>query len=198
MKLVATVAFLELIVISAGLVFLGTEAEGLHWAIRWTARFSALLFLAAFLASSFQRSLHRPWTAALLRQRRYWGLSFAASQLIHLMFIGLTYRWAPATMGPLDVAFYLGAIGYLFTGLLALTSNDGAVHRLGLKRWHLLHSTGMYFLWAIFIGTYILGAARDRIHLVLALVFGLALVFKLALKFGGNKRKLGWEKSCPR
>ena len=189
MKLVATVAFLELIVIAAGLALLGAGAEGLHWAIRWTARFSALLFLAAFLASSLQRSLHRPWTAALLRRRRYWGLSFAASQLIHLIFIGLAYRRAPATMGPLDVVFYIGAVGYLFTGLLALTSNDEAVHRLGLKRWRLLHSTGMYILWAIFIGTYILGAARDRIHLVLAFVFGLALVLKLALKFGGNRRK---------
>jgi hypothetical protein len=197
MKLLATAAFFELIVIAAGVAILGPDAEGLHWAIRWTARFSAVFFLAAFLASSLQRSLHRPWTAALLRQRRYVGLSFAASQLIHLVFIGLAYRRAPATMGPLDAVFYLGALGYLFTGLLALTSNDDSVRWLGLKRWRRLHSTGMYLLWAIFTGTYTLGAGRNRIHWILAFAFGLAMAFKLSVIFGKSKRKARWENSCP-
>src|SRR5687767_12959858 len=98
MKTFAIAAFFELIVIAAGVAVMGSGSEGLHWAIRWTARFSAVFFLSAFLASSLQRSLHQPWTAALLRQRRYVGLSFAASQLIHLSFIGLAYRRAPATM----------------------------------------------------------------------------------------------------
>jgi sulfoxide reductase heme-binding subunit YedZ len=186
-RLIATLALIELLFIGIGVLVMGPEAPGLHWAIRWTARFSAVLFLLAFLASSLQRSLHRPWTAALLRERRYIGLGFAVSQLIHLAFIGMAYRWAPSSMGPVDGAFAIGALGYLFTGLMALTSNDAAVRWLGLKSWRLLHSTGMYLLWAIFIGTYILNAKNDRLHLVQAIVFGLALAFKLSVKFSRRK-----------
>ncbi|HEX5034290.1 MAG TPA: hypothetical protein VFW62_07420, partial [bacterium] len=183
MSLVLLVAALESIFAAIGLAILGLDAEGLHWAIRWTGRLSLLLFLSAFLANSLQRSLHRPWTAVLLRRRRYVGLAFAASQLIHLVLIGLAYRRAPATMGPLDFAFYGGAVGYFFTGLLALTSNDQAFHWLGPKRWRLLHSTGMYALWLIFFVTYLPGFGLGGIPLVFLLVLGLALIFKLTVKF---------------
>lgn len=90
-------------------------------------------------------------------------------------------------MGPLDLAFYFGALGYLFTGLMALTSNDSAIRRLGPTHWRRLHSTGMSLLWFIFMATYALGASRDRWHLAMAIVFGLALVFKLGVKFGRRK-----------
>ena len=180
-RLISAAVASELLFIALGLAVLGLGAEGLHWAIRWTARFSAFLFLSAFLASSLHRSLHRGWTIALLRQRRYWGLSFAGSQFIHLILIVLAYRRAPTTMGSIDAAFLFGALGYIFTGLMALTSNDEAVRRLGPKDWRVLHSTGMYLLWAIFFGTYILGAGKDRLHLALATAFGLALAFKLAV-----------------
>lgn len=180
---VVVIALLESLVIALGVAALGMDGEGLHWAIRWTARFSALFFLLAFLASSLQRALHRPWTAALLRGRRYWGLCFAASQLIHLIFIGLAYRNVPASMGPIDPAFFLGAVGYFFTGLMALSSNDAAVKGLGPRNWRQLHATGMYILWLIFMGTYVLGAGRDHLHFVLAIIFGLALIFKLGLKW---------------
>ncbi|HKY62062.1 MAG TPA: hypothetical protein VJR29_01455 [bacterium] len=188
MSLTFLVAALESILVAMGLAILGPNAEGLHWAIRWTGRLSLLLFLSAFLASSLQRSLHRPWTAALLRRRRYVGLAFAASQFIHLALIGLAYRRAPATMGPLDFAFYGGAVGYFFTGLLALTSNDRAFHWLGPKRWRLLHATGMGVLWLIFFVTYLPGLREGGIPLVLLLVLGLALVFKLTVKFAARKR----------
>ena len=196
MHLIWKASLVEILFIGLGLAFFGVQAEGLHWAIRWSARFSAFLFLVAFLASSLQRSLHRPWTSALLRQRRYWGLAFAVSQLIHLALIFLAYRQAPETMGPVNGAFLLGGLGYFFTALMALSSNDASVRWLGLKRWRLLHSIGMYLLWAIFFGTYVLGFGQNSLHRVLAVAFALALVFKLKAKLG--KRKISWERSCPR
>src|SRR5262249_29765543 len=124
-RLVLGVAALEAVAVAVGLTRLGLGAEGWHWAMRWTARVSALLFLSAFLASSLQRRFHRPWTGWLRRRRRYLGLSFAASQGIHLFAIAGGFLRAPATMSPPNATFMVGALGYAFTVALALTSTDG-------------------------------------------------------------------------
>lgn len=62
-------------------------AEGARAAIRFTARTSLVLFLLAFTASA----LHRFWlcgvTVWLRRNRRYLGLSFAGSHLVHAVAI---------------------------------------------------------------------------------------------------------------
>ncbi|HEX8062443.1 MAG TPA: hypothetical protein VF535_04430, partial [Allosphingosinicella sp.] len=94
----------------------GGGVEGARAAIRLTARISLLLFLAAFLASPLHRLAAGRLTSWLRRNRRYFGLGFAWSHLVHLVFIILFWRLdAPAFVeGRTPGSYVPGTIGYLF------------------------------------------------------------------------------------
>src|SRR3954447_23189028 len=59
------------------------EVEGVRMVIRFTARSSLLLFCIAFGAAALARLWPNAWTRWQRRNRRYLGLSFAASHAIH-------------------------------------------------------------------------------------------------------------------
>ncbi|MDX2169545.1 MAG: hypothetical protein SF182_20925 [Deltaproteobacteria bacterium] len=127
--------------------------DGWRAVIRSSAKTSIVFFLAAFAASSarvFWRGAATKW---LLANRRYVGVSYAASHTVHLLGIAMVAR--------LDPSFELSAVTLLFGGMayvlmyaMAATSTDRAVQALGLRRWRLLHKTGMYWNWAIFTISY--------------------------------------------
>jgi hypothetical protein len=79
--------------------------------------------LIAFLASSFAKVFRSEVIRWLLRNRRYFGLSFAISHLIHLIFIfalnhlmkGELFRSYPTQI------FLGGGLGYVFILLMSLT-----------------------------------------------------------------------------
>lgn len=175
------------------LAVFGTGEEGLGYALRLTARTSLALFLLAFVASSLNRL--RPSAASkwLLRNRRYLGVSFAVSHFIHLGVIA-----ARASLH--SEAFFAtrslpslipGATAYAFITAMALTSTNGAVKRLGRKRWVALHKTGMYVIFIIFAGAYA-GSIRaqplDVIPLAL-LVAALALRGLARLRIRAKRRR---------
>ncbi|MEH6419877.1 ferric reductase-like transmembrane domain-containing protein [Pseudomonas sp. CGJS7] len=129
--------------------------EALRSAIRATARTSFALFLLAFTASAFVALVPSPVTKALLRERRYIGLAFAFSHLVHAIAIyaygQLAPEFWPSRTGLANVP---GSIGYAFIVLMAATSFDGAVRRLGPRAWKRLHTTGMWVIAAIFAYSY--------------------------------------------
>jgi sulfoxide reductase heme-binding subunit YedZ len=155
----------------------GTGEPGVRVMIRATARTSVVLFTAAFTASSAVRLWPRPFTKWLLRNRRYLGLSFAVSHAVHLLFI----IDAAAVMGFLQVnavALIGGGIAYVFIAAMAATSNDRAVAWLGHRRWQRLHRIGAYFIWFIFLQTYLPRAVMESIAyapVALLLIAGLAV-----------------------
>src|SRR6476619_8232272 len=61
----------------------GFEVDGVRMVIRFTARSSLLLFCLAFSAAALARLWPNAWTRWQRRNRRYLGLSFAASHAIH-------------------------------------------------------------------------------------------------------------------
>ena len=63
----------------------GFTEEAIRAFVRNTARVSLVLFLLAFSASSVQAIFRRSWSAWLLRNRRYLGVSFAVSHAGHLL-----------------------------------------------------------------------------------------------------------------
>ena len=149
-------AALVLMVAAIALVT-GADEAGVRAIVRATARTSTALFLLAFTASALHRLWAGPATRWLLRNRRYLGLSFAVSHALHLLAIlVVAWRWPhpfleqTARPGPLAG----GGLGYLFLAAMAATSTDGAVARLGARRWRLLHTTGGYVLWIVFAVTY--------------------------------------------
>ncbi|MEP6010655.1 MAG: hypothetical protein ABJ237_05080, partial [Parasphingorhabdus sp.] len=88
---------------------------------------------------------------ALIRRRRQWGLAFAWTHSVHL--VALTYFLAIAGTPPDVVTILGGGLAYLLIYLMALTSNNWSMKKLGAK-WKYLHSFGIHYIWFIYLLTY--------------------------------------------
>ena len=124
------------------------EVEGVRMVIRFTARTSLALFCLAFAAAALARMWPNAWTRWLRRNRRYLGVTFAASHGIHAVAI-----IAFAVMDPsgyaaaTSIASYIFAgIGYAFIIAMTATSFDRTAQALGAKAWRRLHLVGGYYL----------------------------------------------------
>lgn len=132
------------------------EGGGLNgWSsvVRTSAKTSLLLFTAAFVASSARVFWRTPATAWLLANRRYLGVAFAASHAIHLLGIVFVANLSPDFVLELPTLIFGGG-AYVLLFAMAATSFDGAAAWLGRRRWHLLHKTGMYWIWFVFVASY--------------------------------------------
>ncbi len=134
--------------LTVGLLAGSDLQEGWKLAARYTAQASFPFFLLTFVASSILRLYRRPWSIALLRDRRWWGLGFASCFFVHLVAL-LTYnalrdRFPPA--GLLDP----GVWAYAVLLAMVLTSTDRARRRLG-RWWTALHRLGMWGFFYIFV-----------------------------------------------
>ncbi|MFO0688792.1 MAG: ferric reductase-like transmembrane domain-containing protein [Myxococcota bacterium] len=178
-RAIACALALSLGVLLASLALNGTAALGWRTATRHTAQVAFLLFLAAFLASSIARLWPGPLTRALLARRRALGLAFATAQAVHGAAILLYARHARDVLEP-DLSFVGGALGFVFTGAMAATSNDAAVRRLGLRGWRALHRTGQIVLFVILAVTYAGRVARDPAWWPGLALIGAALAIRLA------------------
>jgi sulfoxide reductase heme-binding subunit YedZ len=160
-----------LIVMCAALLAVnGVGAEGWRVVIHATARTSVVLFTAAYVASSLRRLVRIEATKWLLANRRYVGLSYAASHTLHLAAIIGFARVSP-DFEITAAALVLGGLAYVFLYLMALTSTDRAVAALGLANWRRLHRFGMHYNWFIFAQSYVPRVATEPgVHTVLAAV----------------------------
>jgi len=138
---------------SAAMLALHPGEEGVRMVIRATARTSLLLFALAFSASALRRLWPGDFSTWLLRNRRYLGVSFAASHAIHLAAIVAFARIDPSEFGeisPLANRIVAG-LAYVFIFAMAATSFDRMVAWLGARRWKLLHAVGAHYVWLIFL-----------------------------------------------
>lgn len=130
----------------------GTDAAD-SWgrAARWTARIGLPLFLLTYAASSLGKLWPGDLTRALWRDRRWWGLGFAACHTVHLYALlkALEATGEQRTIGSLVP----GGTAYLLIFLMAITSNDAAMRLLG-KNWKRLHRFGIHYVWLIWTLAY--------------------------------------------
>jgi DMSO/TMAO reductase YedYZ heme-binding membrane subunit len=124
------------------------EVDGVRMVIRFTARTSLLLFCLAFSAAALARLWPNAGTRWLRRNRRYLGVSFAASHAIHAVAIAAFAAMDPeAYAAATSLASYIfGGIGYAFIVALTATSFDRAAAALGARAWRRLHLIGGYYL----------------------------------------------------
>ena len=116
--------------------------------IRFTARTSLVLFCLAFSAAALARMWPNAWTRWLRRNRRYLGVSFAASHAIHAVAIACLRRDGSRRLcgGDLDRVLYLRR------HRLRLHHRDDRdlvrPHRaaIGARAWRRLHLIGGYYL----------------------------------------------------
>jgi methionine sulfoxide reductase heme-binding subunit len=164
-RLVAVAAAL-LSLMAVSLVLASPDVAGVRSVIRWTARTSLVLFLLTFTASAAWRRWPGAWTRWQLANRRYLGLSFAVSHGIHLIAILAFAHLAPLAFDQASnpSTRFVGEIGYLFVVAMAATSFDTTAAWLGRRAWKILHTTGAWYLWFVFLLSYLSRAIHDPQH----------------------------------
>jgi len=175
--IVGCAAAIVLALCAAALAVAGGGEAGWRAVIRLSAKTSLLLFSAAFVASSARVLWRTELTRWLLANRRYVGVSFAASHAIHLGAI-VTLLWVAPDFQISTVTLIAGGLAYVFLAAMTATSFDRSAAWLGARRWRLLHKTGMYYCWFIFFISYAPRALMESAWyapLVIVLLGALAL-----------------------
>jgi methionine sulfoxide reductase heme-binding subunit len=168
---------------------MGANAETARALIRLTGRTSLVFFCLAFGASSLARVMPGPLTVWLAANRRYLGLSFVVSHLIHAGALFAFARLDPAQFAAATnpIMFIGGGLGYLFVLLMGITSFDRTAAVLGRRRWRLLHLVGGYYLSLVFLQTEAKRAADPSHWPWLGLVVGVLALRIFASRFARRK-----------
>jgi sulfoxide reductase heme-binding subunit YedZ len=126
----------------------GFEVDGVRMVIRFTARTSLLFFCLAFSAAALARLCPNAWTRWQRRNRRYLGVTFAASHGLHaIAIVGFAVMDPAGYAAATSAASYIfGGIGYAFIIAMTATSFERTAQALGPRAWRALHLTGGYYL----------------------------------------------------
>ena len=157
------------------------EVDGVRMVIRFTARTSLILFCLAFAAAALARLRPNAGTRWLRRNRRYLGVSFAASHAIHAAAILAFAVMDPeAYAAATSLASYIfGGIGYAFIIALTATSFDRTAAAIGARAWRRLHLIGGYYLLFQFMVSF--GKRIPDMPLYALFLIPLAAVFALRM-----------------
>jgi hypothetical protein len=105
------------------------------------------LFCLAFGAAALARLWPNAWTRWQRRNRRYLGVSFAASHGLHAVAIAAFAAMDPSGFAAATSASYIfGGIGYAFIIAMTATSFDRTASAIGPRAFRVLHLTGGYYL----------------------------------------------------
>ena len=115
---------------------------------RYSAHLAFVFLLLAFSASTLKAIVNNAQTRGLVRYRRQLGLGFATAHTFHL--VALILFLSNLEGYSVDASIAVAGFGYVVTALLALTSNDYSVRRLGPSKWKLLHTVGISILMLYF------------------------------------------------
>lgn len=146
---------LTALLLAMALVLLAIHAwdvEGIRQVIRATARASLLLFVLAFTASALAELAPGDLTRWQRRNRRYLGVSFAASHFIHLAAILALAALDRELFWKLTnlTTILLAGAAYLFIAAMTVTSFDRTAAWLGPRNWRRLHLIGGWYIWISF------------------------------------------------
>ncbi|TQF43315.1 hypothetical protein UNPF46_01570 [Bradyrhizobium sp. UNPF46] len=157
------------------------EVEGVRMVIRFTARSSLTLYCLAFSAAALARLWPNAWTRWQRRNRRYLGLSFAASHAIHAVAIIAFAQMDPAGFAEATspASYIFGGIGYAFIIAMSATSFDRTVALIGPRAWRTLHLAGGYYLWLQFMVSF--GKRVPAMPLYAAFLIPLLIVMALRM-----------------
>jgi sulfoxide reductase heme-binding subunit YedZ len=171
------------ILFAALLVAFGTGEAGIRAVVRHSAQTSLVLFCAAFMASSLAQLRPGAATRWMLRNRRYLGVSFAASHTYHLLALFALARVSPPFVDSLNAVTLIGGgAAYVFIAAMVATSFDRTAAWLGARRWKRLHTVGAYYIWFIFVQSYVPRAVMSAAYVPAAALLLVALGVRLAAR----------------
>lgn len=164
---------------------------GVRGIIRVTARSSFALFALAFTASAAHYFWPNAWTRWQLRNRRYLGVSFAVSHIVHLLAILALGRIAPAELAAEAnaVTWLFGGLAYVFIALMTATSFDNTARMIGPRAWTILHTVGAYYIWLIFANSYLARAVVIPAYIPIAAVVVFILGLRLAARISQSRAR---------
>jgi sulfoxide reductase heme-binding subunit YedZ len=120
--------------------------------IQCTVRVCVPLLFVTFASSSMTKLVPGPFRKWLLRNRRYFGLGFAAGmawQMVFILWLAIEhpeYYAEEVFSGYSDFIIYrLGP--YLFLVAMTITSFYPVRRKMNRTAWYVLHWTGIYYLW---------------------------------------------------
>ena len=149
---------------------------------RYSAHLAFVFLLLAFSASTLKVLVNNAQTRGLVRYRRQLGLGFATAHTFHL--VALILFLSNLEGYSVDASVAVAGFGYVVTALLALTSNDYSVRRLGPAKWKQLHAIGisilMLYFFVAFSGRLLTNFAP--IYAVYVALIAAAVVAKLRVK----------------
>ena len=120
---------------------------------------------------------------ALLANRRYIGVSYAASHAVHAGALVALAGASTEFVGSLDATTLVGGgLAYVFTLGMAATSSDAAVRALGRKNWSRLHVAGGWYIWIIFALTFLPLISIDRRYLIAGAIVMAIPVLRLSAR----------------
>ncbi|HFA50136.1 MAG TPA: hypothetical protein ENJ95_14090 [Bacteroidetes bacterium] len=155
-KIVQAVILLSALYFGQLFLFNEFNEETTRRAIAMSARVAVVFFSAAFMASSLHYFSKNVFTWWLRMNRKYIGVSFAVLHLAHLCFlIVLQYNFHPVFNKAKTISLLGGGLAYVFVVLMLLTSFPYFSKYLSKKQWTTLHTVGGYWIWYIFIRTYV-------------------------------------------
>ncbi len=195
------------LILSLGAVSLGfivdvNHEESAKLAARWTSRVGVPVFLVAYLASTLFRVSKNNLTKTIMQTRRQWGLAFAWTHSVHL--VALTYYLNLINSPPDLLTILGGGLAYVMIYVMAATSNDWSVRKLG-RNWKRLHRFGIHYIWFIYTFTY---AGRfvdpDMLTtgifgtgiLLAAFIFRIAIAFRSKLSKSTSVAQTGQSTEC--
>ncbi|MFK7773622.1 MAG: hypothetical protein AB8F94_15840 [Saprospiraceae bacterium] len=159
----------------------GFNEESNRLAIRLTARMSGILFCFAFGASAIHAWFKNSFSWWFFMNRKYWGISFALMHLVHLGFlVSLQQYFHPVFEQAATTSLMAGGLVYLFLNLMLLTSFPFFAKKITSRNWKILHTSGGYWIWLIFMISYakrVMNGSYEYIPLVLLFVITLLLRF---------------------
>ena len=149
---------------------------------RYSAHLAFVFLLLAFSASTLKAIANNAQTRGLVSYRRQLGLGFATAHTFHL--VALILFLSNLEGYSVDASIAVAGFGYVVTALLALTSNDYSVRRLGPSKWKLLHTVGisilMLYFFVAFSGRLLTNFAP--IYAVYVALIATAVVAKVRMK----------------
>ena len=149
---------------------------------RYSAHLAFVFLLLAFSASTLKVVVNNAQTRGLVRYRRQLGLGFATAPTFHL--VALILFLSNLEGYSVDASLAVAGFGYVVTALLAVTSNDYSIKRLGPANWKQLHSVGisilMLYFFVAFSGRLLTNFAP--IYAVYVALIATAVVAKLRAK----------------
>lgn len=141
------------------------RADAIGYALRITARIAFAFLMLAYIAGPWAVFTRQRW---LVRNRRYLGLAMALAHTVHFGAV-VAYLNLPASELEV-VTLVFGGGAFVLMWLMAATSNDVSIRRLG-KNWKRLHTVGLHYVWGVFMFTW-LGAAGEAMPAVYIVMLG--------------------------